>query len=114
MLGVTNKRPNSFIEPHKSASCQLSNFPHFSLNCLYLWGKLRDFSKNAFLIQHYFVFLHQIYIINMEKKRLALRKLLEAVEKEILRKPDKKTLDRLSLLAGFQSWEEFQNALHGE
>ena len=37
----------------------------------------------------------------MEKKRLALRKLLEAVEKEILRKPDKKTLDRLSLLAGF-------------
>ena len=58
--------------------------------------------------------MHQIYIINMEKKRLALRKLLEAVEKEILRKPDKKTLDRLSLLAGFQSWEEFQNALHGE
>ena len=50
----------------------------------------------------------------MEKKSLALRKLLEAVEKEILRKPDKKTLDRLSLLAGFQSWEEFQNALHGE
>ena len=38
----------------------------------------------------------------MEKKRLALKKLLEAVEKEILRKPDKKTLDRLSLLAGFQ------------
>jgi hypothetical protein len=50
----------------------------------------------------------------MEKKRLALRKLLEAVEKEILRKPDKKTLDRLSLLAGFQSWDEFQHALHGE
>ena len=43
----------------------------------------------------------------MEKKRLALRKLLEAVEKEILRKPDKKTLDRLSLLAGFQSWDDF-------
>ena len=50
----------------------------------------------------------------MEKKRLALRKLLEAVEKEILRKPDKKTLDRLSLLAGFQSWDDFQHALHGE
>ena len=50
----------------------------------------------------------------MEKKRLALKKLLEAVEKEILRKPDRKVLDRLSLLAGFQSWEEFQNALHGE
>ena len=50
----------------------------------------------------------------MEKKRIALRKLLEAVEKELLHKPDKKTLDRLSLLAGFQSWEDFQDALHGE
>ncbi|GJG34340.1 hypothetical protein PRMUPPPA20_24490 [Xylanibacter ruminicola] len=50
----------------------------------------------------------------MEKKRLALRKLLEAVEKEILKKPDKKTLDRLALLAGFQSWDDFQHALHGE
>ena len=53
-------------------------------------------------------------MIVMEKKRIALRKLLEAVEKELLHKPDKKTLDRLSLLAGFQSWEDFQNALHGE
>ena len=50
----------------------------------------------------------------MEKKRVALRKLLEAVEKEILKKPDKKTLDRLSLLVGFQDWESFQEALHGE
>ncbi|WP_156097616.1 MULTISPECIES: hypothetical protein [Prevotellaceae] len=50
----------------------------------------------------------------MQKKRVALRKLLEAVEKEILRKPDRKTLDRLSLLAGFQNWESFQEALHGE
>ena len=58
--------------------------------------------------------MQQTFIINMEKKRLALRKLLEAVEKEILKKPDKKTLDRLSLLAGFQSWDDFQHALHGE
>jgi hypothetical protein len=50
----------------------------------------------------------------MEKKRLALRKLMEAVEKELLHKPDRKTLDHLSLLAGFQSWEDFQKALHGE
>jgi hypothetical protein len=50
----------------------------------------------------------------MEKKRQALRKLLEAVEKEILKKPDKKTLDRLSLFVGFQDWESFQEALHGE
>ena len=50
----------------------------------------------------------------MEKKRIALRKLMEAVERELLHKPDKKTLDRLSLLAGFQSWEDFQNDLHGE
>ena len=50
----------------------------------------------------------------MEKKRQALKKLLTAVEKELLRKPDRKTLDRLSLLAGFQDWDSFQNALHGE
>ena len=50
----------------------------------------------------------------MEKKRVALRKLLEAVEKEILRKPDKKALDRLSLFAGFQDWESFLDALHGD
>ena len=50
----------------------------------------------------------------MEKKRKALRKLLEAVEKEILKKPDRKTLDHLSLLVGFQDWESFQNALYGD
>ena len=50
----------------------------------------------------------------MEKKRIALRKLLEAVEHELLKKPNRKTLDRLSLLAGFQDWESFQEALHGE
>jgi hypothetical protein len=50
----------------------------------------------------------------MEKKHIALRKLLEAVEKELLRKPNRKTLDRLSLLAGFQDWDSFQEAIHGE
>jgi hypothetical protein len=50
----------------------------------------------------------------MEKKKQALRKLLEAVEHELLKKPNRKTLDRLSLLAGFQDWESFQEALHGE
>ena len=51
---------------------------------------------------------------NMEKKRKALKKLLEAVEKELLHKPDKKALDRLSLLVGFQDWESFKDALHGD
>ena len=50
----------------------------------------------------------------MEKKHLALKKLLAAVEHELLHKPDRKTLDRLSLLAGFQDWDSFQNALHGD
>ena len=49
----------------------------------------------------------------MEKKHLALRKLLEAVEKELLRKPNQKTLERLSMLAGFQDWDSLQQALHG-
>ena len=43
-----------------------------------------------------------------------MKKLLAAVEKELLHKPDRKTLDRLSLLAGFQDWDSFQDALHGE
>jgi hypothetical protein len=50
----------------------------------------------------------------MEKKRHALRKLLEVVEHELLKKPNRKTLDRLSLLAGFQDWTSFQDALYGE
>ena len=50
----------------------------------------------------------------MEKKKHALRQLLAAVEKELLKKPNRKTLDRLSLLAGFQDWDSFQDALHGE
>lgn len=54
------------------------------------------------------------FAIVMEKKRHALRKLLEAVEKELVKKPNRKTLDRLSLLAGFQDWQSFQEALHGE
>mgnify|MGYP007101999700 CR=1 FL=1 len=52
--------------------------------------------------------------VTMEKKQHALRKLLEAVEHELLKRPNRKTLDRLSLLAGFQDWETFQEALHGE
>lgn len=28
-------------------------------------------------------------------------------------KPSPQTLDRLALLAGFQSWKDFQGALHG-
>ena len=28
-------------------------------------------------------------------------------------KPSRQTLDRLALLAGFQSWSDFQDALHG-
>ena len=50
----------------------------------------------------------------MEKKRHALRKLLEVLEKELLKKPNRKTLDRLSLLAGFQDWESFKETLQGD
>ena len=50
----------------------------------------------------------------MEGKRAALKKLLSAVESELLKKPDRKTLDHLSLLAGFQDWDSFLDALHGD
>ena len=50
----------------------------------------------------------------MEKKHLGVKKLMAAVEKELLHKPNRKTLDRLSLLVGFQDWDSFQEALQGE
>ena len=69
----------------------------------------------------------------MEKKHWELRKLLEAVERELSwkplkpialkkvktylagrEKPSRETLDRISLFVGFQDWDSFQKALHGE
>ena len=69
----------------------------------------------------------------MEKKRWELKKLLEAVERELswkplkplaiskvrnslrgVEKPKKSTLDKISLFVGFQDWDSFQKALHGE
>ena len=69
----------------------------------------------------------------MEKKHWELRKLRDAIEHEMswkpakpvalqkvmsylhgLEKPKKETLDKLSLFVGFQDWESFQRALHGE
>ena len=69
----------------------------------------------------------------MERKKHDLKKLFETIEKRIERlpqslkaldkltgyikgaeKPKRETLDKLSLLAGFQDWESFQKALHGE
>ncbi len=69
----------------------------------------------------------------MEKKLFELRKLQKAIEKERRRKllkplalkkvlsylqgkekPRQSTLDRLSLFVGFQDWESFKDAVHGE
>ncbi|MBR4238248.1 MAG: hypothetical protein IKQ03_02390 [Prevotella sp.] len=69
----------------------------------------------------------------MEKKHWELRKLREAIEREMswkpakpvalekvksylqgLEKPKKETLDHLSLFVGFQDWDSFLKALHGE
>ena len=69
----------------------------------------------------------------MEKKLFELRKLKNAIEKErgkkLLKpialkkvltyiqgkeKPKQKTLDRISLFVGFQNWESFKEAVHGE
>ena len=63
----------------------------------------------------------------------ALKKLFDTVEKNLERipqkvhaldklsgyikgteKPKRETLDRISLLVGFQNWEKFKEALHGE
>lgn len=69
----------------------------------------------------------------MEKRNNELRRLLEAVERKFtkhpfkalatgkltrylrgLEKPKRETLDKISLFVGFQNWEGFQAALHGE
>lgn len=69
----------------------------------------------------------------MENLQRELAKLCEAIEKNVVKKPmralaldklggylrgmekpSRETLDRLSLLAGFQSWESFRDALHGD
>lgn len=69
----------------------------------------------------------------MEKKHWELRQLRAAIEKEMnwkplkplalkkvvaylqgLEKPKKETLDKLSLFVGFQDWESFKDALHGD
>ena len=69
----------------------------------------------------------------MEKKKWELRKLFEAVEHGLghihgrtlateklkmylkgTEKPKRETLDRISLLVGFQDWESFKEALHGD
>ena len=71
--------------------------------------------------------------LQMEKKHWELHQLLKAVEKELswkpwkgsalkkvtdylhgIEKPKKETLDKISLFVGFQDWESFQRALHGE
>lgn len=69
----------------------------------------------------------------MEKKHWELRKLRDAIEREVKlkpsklpalnkvagylqgkEKPKKETLDRLALFVGFQDWESFRDALHGD
>lgn len=42
----------------------------------------------------------------------SLKKLWNFVK--TLDKPNRKMLDKISLLAGFQNWESFDNALHGD
>ena len=68
----------------------------------------------------------------MERKHWELSMLLKAVERKFndnahkpavlkkiaahiksAEKPGKETLDRLSLLAGFQDWESFKDAIYG-
>ena len=69
----------------------------------------------------------------MERRKWELKKLFDAAEKHIERlpakihaveklakyikgteKPKRETLDRISLLVGFQDWDDFKEALHGE
>ena len=69
----------------------------------------------------------------MEKRHWELRKLREAIEREVnwkpakpaalkkvldylhgIEKPKKETLDKLALFVGFQDWVSFRRTLNGE
>ena len=80
---------------------------------LFLLAKVGQFSENVVYLQQRLCSTQRNQIA-MEKKRIELRKLLEAVEKEVLRKPRQETLDHLALFAGYQDWDGFLNALHGD
>lgn len=44
----------------------------------------------------------------------SLKKIFKAIKINPKEKPTRKTLDRLSLFAGFQSWKELQDAFMGK
>ena len=51
-------------------------------------------------------------LIGKAKNPLGLRKAWELISKHKKLSPE--TLDRIALFAGFQSWKDFSEALHGE
>ena len=53
---------------------------------------------------------HQLELI--PQKMLALDKLSKYIKGT--EKPKRETLDKISLLVGYQEWEKFTEALHGE
>ena len=53
---------------------------------------------------------HQLELI--PQKMLALDKLSKYIKGT--EKPKRETLDKISLLVGYQNWDKFKEALHGE
>ena len=51
-------------------------------------------------------------IVRIPLKMLALDKLSKYIKGT--EKPSRETLDKISLLVGFQDWEDFREAIHGE
>jgi len=50
----------------------------------------------------------------MKPNSAHLRKLFDTLEKKLTARPNQQTLDHLAMMAGFQSWSSFLQALHGE
>lgn len=51
-------------------------------------------------------------IVRIPSKMIALDKLSKYIKGT--EKPSRETLDKISLLVGFQDWEDFREAMHGE
>lgn len=89
----------SFVEMGKSVKSLMEEFSH---KAPIYDAVAADFEKvSAKLAKHH---------IHLNSK--SLKKLWDYLASK--EKPSKKALDRMALFAGFQSWKDFQKAIHGE
>ena len=89
----------SFVEMDKSVKSLMEEFSH---KAPIYDAVAADFEKVSAKLTKYHIHLNS----------KSLKKLWGYLASK--EKPSKKALDRMALFAGFQSWKDFQKAIHGE